>query len=111
MWQEGTVWAQEVSDDAMRTQQIIIIGPGRMGLGIALNFALYRFDVSMVDAKRRSPGDYARVKRAGRRELRSHLNFLKKLGILKEPVETILSRVSFHEGLGRDALRGNFIFE
>ncbi len=95
----------------MRTQPIIIIGPGRMGLGIALNFALHRFDVSMVDAKRRSPGDYARVKRAGRRELRSHLNFLKKLVTLEEPVDTILSRVSFHEGMARDSLRGNFIFE
>jgi 3-hydroxybutyryl-CoA dehydrogenase len=95
----------------METQKIIVIGPGRMGLGIALTFALHQFHVGVVDGKARSCADYERVKKKARRELRSHLKFLQGLEYLDEPPEEVLSRVSFHGGLNPGVLEGACIFE
>src|SRR5512144_75544 len=95
----------------MGTRKIVVIGPGRMGLGIALSFALHQFHVKVVDGKVRSSAEYERVKKKVKRELRSHLKFLQGLDYLDEPPEAILSRVSFHEGLNEATLDGSCIFE
>jgi 3-hydroxybutyryl-CoA dehydrogenase len=95
----------------MKTRNIIIIGPGRMGLGIALSFALHRFHVRVVDGKSRSSAEYERVKQKTKRELRSHLKFLQGLNYLDESPEAVLARVSFHGGLNGAALDGVCIFE
>jgi 3-hydroxybutyryl-CoA dehydrogenase len=95
----------------MENRNIVIMGPGRMGLGIALSFALHQFPVRVVDGKSRSSAEYERVRHRAKRELRSHLNFLRGLDYLEEPPEAILSRVSFHEGLNEAVLGGSCIFE
>jgi 3-hydroxybutyryl-CoA dehydrogenase len=95
----------------METRKIIVIGPGRMGLGIALSFALHQFHVRVVDGKSRSPAEYERVKKKINRELRSQLKFLQGLNYLDEPPGAVLARVSFHGGLSEAALDGLCIFE
>jgi 3-hydroxybutyryl-CoA dehydrogenase len=99
------------SQPIMETRKIVVIGPGRMGLGIALNFALHQFHVRVVDGKPRSPAEYERVRKKTNRELRSHLKFLQGLSTLEEPPQAVLARVSFHEGLDETALDGLCIFE
>ena len=95
----------------MENRNIVIIGPGRMGLGIALSFALHQFHVRVVDGKSRSSAEYERVKQKTKRELRSLLNFLRGFDCLDEPPGAVLSRVSFHAGLNEAALEGLCIFE
>jgi 3-hydroxybutyryl-CoA dehydrogenase len=95
----------------MKSRNIVIIGPGRMGLGIALSFALHQFHVRVVDGKSRSSAEYERVKQKTKRELRSHLKFLQRLNYLDESPGAVLSRVSFHGGLNGAALDGVCIFE
>jgi 3-hydroxybutyryl-CoA dehydrogenase len=105
------VWRREELPGVMEMRDIVVIGPGRMGLGIALTFALHRFKVKVVDGKVRSPADYERVKKAAKRELRSHLRFLREMDHLNESPEAVLSRVSFHAGLKPGVLQGSCIFE
>ena len=94
-----------------RKNRIIIIGPGRMGLGIALSFALKNARVSIVDAKERSVDECEKVRRNAEKELSSNLKFLRKVGYVKGDLRKILSKISFCYGINGENLEGDFIFE
>ena len=68
----------------MEKEQIFIIGPGRMGVGIALAFALHHFEVTLIDLKARSAEEYERVRKKAEQDVGSTLNFLRRIGRLKE---------------------------
>ena len=95
----------------MKRQRIVIIGPGRMGLGIALAFALHKFEIKIVDLKSRSPGEYKAVAKKANQELTSNLKLLKRIGYLKGSLEKIVSNISFLHGLKEEHLEGDFVFE
>ena len=92
-------------------KRTIIIGPGRMGLGIALSFALRNAQVSIIDGKERSFDEYERVKKEAKEELYSNLKLLKKVGYLKGDLKKVLSNISFSCGINKENLEGDFIFE
>ncbi len=95
----------------MDKKQITVIGPGRMGSGIALAFALKGFKVTLFDGKERAAGDYAKVSRNAKAEIRSNVKLLRRIGYLRASSQTILSRISFSHELNRENFNAPFIFE
>lgn len=95
----------------MKNKKIIIIGPGRMGLGIGLAFAFKNAQVKIIDGKQRSFEEYGRVEKKAREELYSNLKFLKKVGYLKGDLKRVISNISFSYGINKENLEGDFIFE
>ena len=94
-----------------RRERIVVIGPGRMGLGIALAFALHGFHVALVDGKERPPEAYEGVRRRAEEEIRSNVKFLRKVGYLNDTIKGVLSRISFTHELNRGNFEAPFIFE
>ncbi len=92
-------------------KRIVVVGPGRMGLGIALSFALHDRDVAVVDVKERPEGVYERVVTQARKEFRSNLALLKRLGYTNLGSREILARISFFKGITEEHLSGGYIFE
>ena len=95
----------------MEKEQIFIIGPGRMGVGIALPFALHHFEVTLIDLKARSAEEYERVRKRAEQDVGSTLNFLGRIGRLKESLEKIGSNIAFSRDLDKHHFEGGFIFE
>ena len=95
----------------MKNKQIAVIGPGRMGLGIALAFALNGFKVKIVDGKERTEGQYETVREKAKEELRSNVKLLRKIGYLKGSSKEILCRISFSHDLGPENFKVPFVFE
>jgi 3-hydroxybutyryl-CoA dehydrogenase len=62
--------------------RIAVVGAGRMGRGIALSAALAGVASVLVDLKRRTTEDFARVEREGRAAIARDLDFLAGIGLL-----------------------------
>jgi len=92
-------------------QRVVVIGPGRMGLGIALSFALNRVSVAFVDVKERSAPEYKRVVEKVRNELRANLKLLKRVGYTDLNPKDVLPQISFSRGITKEHLSGRCIFE
>jgi 3-hydroxybutyryl-CoA dehydrogenase len=95
----------------MEREPIFIIGPGRMGVGIALAFALHHFEVNLIDLKPRSAEEYERVQKKAEQDVGSTLNFLRRIGHLKNSPEEIGSKISISHDLDKHHFKGSFIFE
>ena len=99
------------SNSIMNKKQITVIGPGRMGLGIALAFALKGFKVTLLDGKERTAEDYEKVFRNVKAEVHSNVRLLRRIGYLRASPRTILSRISFSHEFNRENFNVPFIFE
>jgi 3-hydroxybutyryl-CoA dehydrogenase len=95
----------------MDKKEITVIGPGRMGLGIALAFALKGFKVTLFDGKERAAEDYEKVFRSAKAEIHSNVRLLRRIGYLAASSKAILSRISFSHELNRENFNVPFIFE
>jgi 3-hydroxybutyryl-CoA dehydrogenase len=95
----------------MKSEKLTVIGPGRMGLGIALAFALNGFDVTIVDGKERTSEAHEAVLRQARKEARSNLMLLRRIGYLQTPAHKIFSSISFSEKINKENIGVPFIFE
>jgi 3-hydroxybutyryl-CoA dehydrogenase len=74
---------------------IVCLGAGRMGRGIAVAFAYAGHAVTMIDVKLRTPDAFARLEGEAMGEVRATLASLTRLGLLPEAdAETVLARVS-----------------
>lgn len=93
------------------SKQITVIGPGRMGLGIALAFALKGFKVTLFDGKERTTDGYGEVFKKAKEEVHSNLRLLRRIGYLRTPSKNILSKISFSYELNRENFNVPFIFE
>ncbi len=101
----------ERKDGKRRKERIVVIGPGRMGLGIALAFAMHGFHVAVVDGKERTPEGYEGVRSRAQEEIRSNVKFLRRVGYLKDTITGVLSRISFVHELNRENFEAPFVFE
>jgi 3-hydroxybutyryl-CoA dehydrogenase len=90
---------------------IVVIGPGRMGLGIALAFALAGLRVTIVDVKERSKEEYERLVARTRDELRSTVRLLGKVNYTALRPAGVLSSLTFCRGISKEDLAGDYIFE
>ena len=94
-----------------RDKTIIVVGPGRMGLGIALAFALARLPVKIVDVKERSKEEYEQVIARSRDELGSTMKLLRKVKYTGLRPAEVLSSLIFCRGINQENLAGDYIFE
>ncbi|OPY97955.1 3-hydroxybutyryl-CoA dehydrogenase [Bradyrhizobium sacchari] len=78
-----------------RRANIVCLGAGRMGRGIAVAFAYAGHRVTMVDVKARSAEDFAKLEAAALDEVGKTFASLSKLGLLDEAdVDPLIARVS-----------------
>jgi 3-hydroxybutyryl-CoA dehydrogenase len=94
-----------------KAKEITVIGPGRMGLGIALTFALNRFQVTLFDGKERTDEGYGAIEKKAKEELRSNIWLLKRIGRLEGSLKEILSRIVFSHDLTAEHFHVPFVFE
>jgi len=75
---------------------IALVGPGRMGRGMAHCFAYAGYPVTIVDLKPREATDYPRIEAECRDEVANNLHFLTSLDVLTLPqVQPILNLIAF----------------
>ena len=80
------------------------LGAGRMGRGIALAFACAGQEVALIDVKKRSAAERAKLRDEPMRDIESQLGALVVLGIVPEAaVATILGCIEIHD---RDSAAG-----
>ena len=96
---------------AKHDNDIIVVGPGRMGLGIALAFALAGLSVKIVDVKERNRKEYERMIARSREELTSTMKLLGKVKHTALRPARVLSSLTFCRGITRENLAGEYIFE
>lgn len=90
---------------------VTVIGLGRMGLGIALAFALKGFRVTLIDAKERNDEAYGNVEKKAKEELRSNVSFLRKIHYLGRAASDVSSRVSISHLFKPEHFHVPFVFE
>ncbi|HAP32425.1 MAG TPA: 3-hydroxyacyl-CoA dehydrogenase [Firmicutes bacterium] len=90
---------------------IIIVGPGRMCVGIAVALVQYDYSVTIVDTKHRNPGEEGISLKKAERDIRFNLELLNKLGRIKKPLDSMMSKIRTRSGLGDGPLPARFIFE
>ena len=74
---------------------IIALGAGRMGRGIAHVFAYAGYEVSIVDFKKRTPSDTSSLLEEAKREIGENLKLLSSLNAVQEnEIESTLSRIT-----------------
>ena len=74
---------------------VVCLGAGRMGRGIAVAFAYAGHAVTMTDMKLRAPEAFARLEAEAIGEVRATLASLTRFGLLAEAdAETVMARVS-----------------
>ena len=73
---------------------IVALGAGRMGRGIAQVFAFAGHDVTVLDFKPRDPDDAQKLLAAGKEEVAQNLAFLVELNVLMaDEVQPVLDRI------------------
>ena len=84
---------------------IALVGPGRMGRGMAHCFAYAGYPVTVVDLKPREAADYVRIESEIHEEIAGNLRFLASLDVLAEAqIEPILDLIAFTGPNGADAV-------
>jgi 3-hydroxybutyryl-CoA dehydrogenase len=94
-------------------KNVCIVGPGRMGIGIAtaLLCCPRPFDVRMLDVKERQKGqEYAALDKA-KKEIQANLELLTEMGELKTKISEAMGHLSFHSGYDKVNRESSMVFE
>ena len=93
--------------------KIAVVGPGRMGRGIALAFAYAGHDVALVDLKARPPADWNKLREEATAEMHASLAMLAELRAMPtEAVERVMARIQPYAERDAHALRdAEIVFE
>lgn len=97
----------------MTAESIAIVGPGRMGVGIATAVLMANrgHAVMLIDTKQREPGRQAEILESARKEVKANLELLNELGMLHADVGSLIVDLNLVAGLN-DAVSGcSFLFE
>src|SRR5437868_2540225 len=93
--------------------RIAVVGPGRMGVGIAQALALAGYPVDLVDAKPRAGGESRSALARAEREVQVGLTLLESIGYVREDGSAALRLVAYHDVDAADDVlsRSRVIFE
>ena len=92
--------------------KLAAVGAGRMGRGIALAFAIAGYDFTLLDLRRRSAEDYARLEAEANAEMSASLDVLAELGAISDPGSAMARLRIAAESAAADVLRtAEVIFE
>jgi len=79
-----------------KRENIVAVGMGRMGRGIAISFACAGYSIALLDLKSRSTSDYTALRTAAEAEIMQTLRMLADFGLFEvSSVDIIASRVSY----------------
>ncbi|MEE8433331.1 MAG: 3-hydroxyacyl-CoA dehydrogenase NAD-binding domain-containing protein [bacterium] len=97
----------------MKTEQIAVAGPGRMGVGIvtAILAAGTGRRVLLVDTKKRPRGREKEALERARKEIHAHLDQLRELGALDGSPEELRKPLKLAAGLGPEIADSQIVFE
>ena len=97
----------------MTAASIAIVGPGRMGVGIAtaVLMADRGHTVTLIDSKRREPGRETETLDAAREEVKKNLELLNGLGLLRTDTESLIAGLEVVTGLNEAIGGHSFVFE
>jgi 3-hydroxybutyryl-CoA dehydrogenase len=102
---------KDISDGRVMKERIVIIGLGRMGLGIGLAFAINGFEVTMLDGKERTKEAHKASLKKAKEEVQSNLQLLRRIGYLRDSSSKILAKISFSHEINEERFDVPFIFE
>ena len=94
-------------------KSIAIVGPGRMGIGIATALLCCRqpLKIRMLDVKAREKGQERSALGQAKDEIESNLELLSQLGELDAEPSKAMSRISFHPGYDEVLRECSIVFE
>ncbi|NKB35974.1 MAG: 3-hydroxyacyl-CoA dehydrogenase [Gammaproteobacteria bacterium] len=72
-----------MSNELKTKAQIVAVGAGRMGRGIGHIFAFGGYPVTLLDVKQRSAADFEKLEKTARSEIRTNLELLASMDVLK----------------------------
>lgn len=90
---------------------VSVVGPGRMGVGMATAFALHGYTVSLVDTKDRPTGDEWAALDEAEDRIRSQVRFLNEHGSTGRDVGRVLDNVVFARSLDEGLAGAEWAFE
>lgn len=96
------------------TENIALVGAGRMGRGMAIAFAYAGHSVALIDAKAREAEDFTALKTSIDAELRNTLSMLAGFGMLTlDDIDTVVARVSIVDlaGCASALAQSDVVFE
>jgi len=97
-----------------KSENIVAVGMGRMGRGIAISFACAGYSIALLDLKSRSTGDYTALRTAAEAEIMQTIRMLADFGLFEvSSVDVIASRVNYADvGASKVTLeRADIVFE
>jgi 3-hydroxybutyryl-CoA dehydrogenase len=97
----------------MPVESIAIVGPGRMGVGIAtaVLMANQGHAVILIDTKKRDRGRKAELLNNASKEVRTNLEVLNELGMLPADVSSLVGYLSVEPGLKGSVAGSSIVFE
>jgi 3-hydroxybutyryl-CoA dehydrogenase len=99
--------------ESMTAESIAIVGPGRMGVGIATAVLMANrgHTVMLIDTKRREPGRQAEILESARKEVKTNLELLNELGMLHADVRSLIADLNIVLELNKAVSNCSFVFE
>ena len=97
----------------MTAESISIVGPGRMGVGIAtaVLMANHGYTVTLIDTKKRKPGQETEALESARAEVKANLELLDGLAMLNGDAATLSEALDVSAGLEQTIAGCAFVFE
>jgi 3-hydroxybutyryl-CoA dehydrogenase len=97
----------------MTAESIAIIGPGRMGIGIATAVLMANrgHAVTLVDTKKRASGKKKESLQGACEEVKANLQLLEGLGMLGDDAESFSGNLNIATGLKEAVVGCSFVFE
>ena len=97
----------------MQTESIAVVGPGRMGVGIAtaVLMANQGYTVTLIDTKKRAAGMETEALKRARAEVKTNLELLTKLELFRGNVEPLDEVLAVSTGLEQSIAGSSVVFE
>jgi 3-hydroxybutyryl-CoA dehydrogenase len=97
----------------MKAESIAIVGPGRMGVGIAtaVLMANQGYTVTLIDTKKREPGKETEALDSAQEEVKANLELLDGLEMLPGDAATLSTYLGASAGLEQTIAGCSFVFE
>lgn len=107
----ASVMSQRQSNGDADPVEVAVVGPGRMGVGMANAFAVHDYAVSLIDTKDRPDGEEWVALRQAEDRIRSQLQFLNEHGAFDVDVARVIDNITFTRSI-EDGLAGaEWVFE
>lgn len=91
--------------------EVAVVGPGRMGVGMANAFAVHDYQVSLIDTKERPAGEEWAALHEAEARIQSQVRFLNEHGPFDADVERIVDHVTFTRSIEAGLAGAEWVFE